>query len=346
MFSKAFSIRIPVIRSLCQCTLVAALAGMVVDGLVCIAIGWPELLDSHGAFGGDALFALAGRLLGALACAAVLHVGLRSTSRSLGHPRGEQRWRFAADVSHELRTPLAALKIIGENALARPRDQGDPRETIATMLEECERMAEVINGLLTLERVDRTGRQLELTCVDLGSLVREAVQSLQVLAEDRQHIVRTAVVSTAQARAHPVLVRQALLNVIHNAIRHCPDGSRIEVRVVSRSYGWLLVQVHDNGRGIPLGAQMRIFERFERGGGSQRCGLGLGLAIAKASLEAQGGSIRLLRSGAHGSCFEIELPQWQPSAAVTQSADPICARSVWLKSWRPAAQVSDARGRL
>ena len=105
------------------------------------------------------------------------------------------------------------------------------------------------------------------------------------------------------------IVRQALLNVIHNSIEHCPEGTQIHVETKRCSHKEALIRVQDNGPGIPVQEQRYVFERFYRGAGtSRRRSLGLGLSIAKAILATQGGGIELESTPGAGCCFLLTLP--------------------------------------
>jgi len=222
--------------------------------------------------------------------------------------------RFAADAAHELRTPLTAQMVVGENALARRCSSGELREAIGSMLEESKHMRLLIDNLLELARASAVagapaGRPpREPMPVELGRLARGCVESLQVLAEEKhQHLE----VSTFRvwADADVTLIRQALLNVIHNAIEHCPEGTRILVLTERFSVNQAMIRVMDDGPGIPLEHQPHVFRRFYRSRSSgARRGLGLGLSIADALLRSQRGEIHLTSEPGNGCCFTLTLP--------------------------------------
>ena len=246
--------------------------------------------------------------------------------------------RFVADAAHELRTPLTGLTLIGENVLAKkdiPASQ--LRETIASMLEESEHMKRLIEGLLELTRAslasaaNHDGRRSPFA-LDLGALARDCVETLQILAEEKQQCIELSVPGKLWANSDLTLVRQALLNVIHNAIEHCPPGAHIRVETGRHLPDQALIRVQDDGPGIPEEEQRDVFERFYRGSGTSRArggiavrerepksnsedstrprrrGLGLGLSIAKAILCSQGGGIELRSRPGAGSCFILSLP--------------------------------------
>jgi signal transduction histidine kinase len=237
--------------------------------------------------------------------------------------------RFVADAAHELRTPLTAQSVVGGNVLCRKATAAELREAVGSMLEESKHMTRLIDGLLELARVScaRGGSHVEAQhggVLELGQLVQSCVQALQILAEERSQTIDVALGARMWIQADGTLVRQALLNIIHNAIEHCPEGTRIRIET-DRSDGEGLIRVIDNGPGIPLQDQPRVFERFYRGSGnSRRRGLGLGLSIARAVLRSQGGGIQLHSVPGAGSTFTVAMPLLQRThvkAGVTLHAE-------------------------
>lgn len=218
--------------------------------------------------------------------------------------------RFTSDASHELRTPLTALRSVGEIGLRGDRDAEALRESIGSMLEEGQRLHDLADTLLMLARVDGGRAPLRRERIDPGALATEVCEAFEVLAaEKRQHLV-PRLNADAVVEADPVILRQAIVNLVHNAIRHSPDNTTIRVEVGTAG-DEALIEVVDEGPGIDPEHHERIFERFYRidkartraGGGA-----GLGLAIAKLSIESLGGSIGLESLPGKGSRFCIRLP--------------------------------------
>ncbi len=223
--------------------------------------------------------------------------------------------RFVSDVAHELRTPLTAQCVVGESLLARQGvTSAELREGIASILEESKHMKRLIEGLLDLTRAALTNAaeqevSREAVALDLGVLARDCVESLRVLAEEKQQSIEVSTTAGVFAAVDLTIVRQALLNVIHNSIEHCPEGTQIHVETRRCSQKEALIRVQDNGPGIPLPEQRHVFERFYRGAGtSRRRSLGLGLSIARAILATQGGGIGLESTPGAGCCFLLTLP--------------------------------------
>jgi signal transduction histidine kinase len=217
--------------------------------------------------------------------------------------------RCMADTAHELRTPLTAQAVVGENALAARATTAELRDAVSSMLEEAKHMRRLIDSMLALNSVSLKSADpaRQPTPLELSALARDCVQSLQVLAEEKHQSLSLRLARGLWVDADQTLMRQALLNVMHNAIEHCPEGTEIEIET-AECEGEGVVRVRDHGPGIPIEHQSRVFDRFYRGSGSSRSrGLGLGLSIAKAILTSQGGSIRLQSIAGVGCCFTLAL---------------------------------------
>jgi heavy metal sensor kinase len=221
--------------------------------------------------------------------------------------------RFTADASHELRTPLTALRAVGEAAL-RP-DGADPktlREALASMLEETRRLSDLVDALLLLARADTGGLSPSLDEVDLGVLVNEVRETLLVLAEEKSQRIEI-MAEQRVARADRELLRLALLNLVHNAIRYSGEGTVVSLQVKSRDKA-VLLEVIDQGPGIAPEHQEKIFERFyrvDKARSRASGGVGLGLSISRWAAERQGARIELESQPGHGSLFRIVIPVGQ-----------------------------------
>jgi heavy metal sensor kinase len=218
--------------------------------------------------------------------------------------------RFTADASHELRTPLTALRAVGEVALRQGEDPAALREALQSMLEEAQRLTELTEALLTLARAESSHTQLRLEPVDLAEVARDVAYSLDVLAADKKQRLEIRSDTVVAARADRTLLRQALMNVVHNAIRYSPPGTGITVQL-SRNDREAIAEIIDQGPGIDAENRSKVFDRFFRadpGRSRTEGGYGLGLAIAKASIERQGGRIYVTSELGRGSTFRILLP--------------------------------------
>lgn len=230
-------------------------------------------------------------------------------NETLGRLEGsfEQMRRFTADVSHELRTPLTAIRSVGEVGLREHRDESAYRTIIGSMLESADHLASLVDRLLTLSRAETRQARLNLDTFDLHGLAGEIAGHLDVLAEEKGQTIAVESLGKPQAYADRLVVRQAVINLVDNAIKFTPVGGRIRIRV-SESAGEAHLDVIDSGGGIDLAARERIFDRFYRAGMSgETAGAGLGLSIAKGAVEANGGKLTLAASGPEGSTFRITL---------------------------------------
>jgi signal transduction histidine kinase len=221
----------------------------------------------------------------------------------------EQMRRFTADVSHQLRTPLTAIRSVGEVGLrAGRRDESNYRTIIGSMLEETDRLAVLVDRLLTLSRAETKQALLQPDAVNLAELAEDVAGHLGVLAEEKGQSLSVDAAGAPTAVADRLVLRQALINLVDNAIKFTPAGGRISIRV-SASDGTALVDVSDTGPGIPIDSRGRIFDRFYRGDDDAGTGTGLGLSIAKGAVEANGGALTLAHSGPDGTTFRMTLPR-------------------------------------
>jgi heavy metal sensor kinase len=220
----------------------------------------------------------------------------------------EQMRRFTADVSHELRTPLTAIRSVGEVGLRGQRDEAAYRSIIGSMLEEADRLASLVDRLLTLSRAQTRQAKLLAERVDLAELAEDVAAHLGVLAEEKGQALVIEPQGSPAVMADRVGVRQALINLVDNAIKFAPPGDRIRIRL-SETPSQAIVDVVDSGPGVPPEARARIFDRFYRGGGTDAGGTGLGLSIARGAVEANGGHLTLEETGQGGSRFRIALPR-------------------------------------
>jgi heavy metal sensor kinase len=223
----------------------------------------------------------------------------------------ERLRRFTADASHELRTPLTAIRSVGEVALQGSLDPPAYREVIGSMLEEVERLTGLVESLLTLTRADSGRLCPAREVVDLGALAASVAEHLRVLAEEKEQDLLLDGVAAVRAQCDPAMVRRGLVNLVDNAIKYTPPGGAIRLTVRVLASGEAAVEVSDNGPGIAIVHQERVFERFYRvhaDRSKHSGGTGLGLAIARSIVAANGGRIELESAEGRGSVFRVVLP--------------------------------------
>jgi signal transduction histidine kinase len=200
---------------------------------------------------------------------------------------------------------------VGEVALQRPHDADFLRDVIGSMLEEADRLTRLIDCMLRLARAESGRMELRRVDVDLAAEARAALDLVRVLAEEKRQAVAAELDQPAVVRGDPAMLRQALLNLLDNAIRYTPVGGRIKLASRHGSDGSRVVEVEDSGPGIAPEDRELVFDRFYRargGSGGGLHGTGLGLAIARGAVEAAGGRLEYESVEDGGSRFRIVFP--------------------------------------
>jgi heavy metal sensor kinase len=222
----------------------------------------------------------------------------------------EQLRRFTADASHELRTPLTAIRSVGEVALQKPGDAAYLRDAIGSMLEEANRLTHLVDNLLTMSRADVGRIALQQGEVAVLDLAKESAALLEVMAEEKDQTVHVEGYTSVRVRGDRLILRQALVNLIDNAVKYSPRHGSIVVRVGAES-GYAFVEVQDSGSGIAPEHRSKVFERFyrvDKARSREQPGTGLGLSIAEWAVGAHGGSIELECEPGPGCTFTMRLP--------------------------------------
>jgi len=222
----------------------------------------------------------------------------------------EQLRRFTSDASHELRTPLTVIRAIGEAGLAETRTPAAYQEAIGSMLEEVDRLTNLLDTLLRLSRADAGAIPLSPSALDLQRLTQDVTSSLGILAEERQQHLHVTGNDPVPVFADGQVLREAISNVLDNAVKYSPRGSRIDVSLRAEGSQAVLT-IGDEGPGIPAELRDKVFDRFFRvdeGRSRDHGGAGLGLAIARWAVEASGGEISVDNKATGGSLFRITLP--------------------------------------
>ena len=221
----------------------------------------------------------------------------------------EQMRRFTADVSHELRTPLTAIRSVGEVGLRGRRDENEYRTIVGSMLEEADRLAVLVDRLLTLSRTETGDSRLSIEPIVLKDLAESVVADLAVLAEEKSQQLVVEAHGAPCGYGDRLMLRQALINLLDNAIKFSPPGAGIVIRLADAP-GKAVIDVIDRGPGVPEAAREHIFDRFYRASGTADViGTGLGLSISKSAVEKCGGSLTLESTDAQGSTFRLTLPR-------------------------------------
>jgi signal transduction histidine kinase len=218
---------------------------------------------------------------------------------------------FVADASHELRTPLtsilANLELLQER-LTRDDATDDEHEMVGSALRSSRRMSRLVSDLLLLARADagRTGVRTEC---DLADVASSALAEVRPVANG--HRLKISEAGPVPVEANPDELHRLAVNLLDNGVRHTPEGTEIRVAVERRN-GDAVLEVSDDGPGIPAGMESQIFSRFVRGAGpadiAADSGTGLGLAIVKAVARSHGGDVEAGSSASGGARFTVRLP--------------------------------------
>jgi len=250
--------------------------------------------------------------------------------------------QFTADASHELRTPLTSIRSVGEVGLREQRSPEGYREIIGSMLEEADRLARLVDSLLLLARADNREIPVAHKRLELDALAAEVVEHLVVLAEEkRQRILFEG--TPVEVWGDRTLLRQALINLLDNAIKYTPPGGEIRVAVLGKE-GRGAIEVIDGGPGIAPEHEGRIFDRFYRIDKARtraEGGAGLGLAIVKGIVEAHDGVVEVHSAVGEGSTFTVHLPvQATADTASPAATSTGTAPAVTMRPCRSASPAS------
>jgi len=219
------------------------------------------------------------------------------------------------NVAHDLRTPLTRLRGVAEDALQAEADPAAAREALADCLEESERVLSMLNTLTDIAEAAAGMMNLQREPADLCQLAREVVELYQYVAEERRVAVRVDTPVPCEAAVDRTRMRQVFANLLDNAIKYTNAGGSVTISVRDET-GCAVARFRDTGIGIPVGEQDKIWARLYRGDKSRsQRGLGLGLSLVKAIVEAHGGSIAVSSQVDLGSEFTVTLPQRSLRAA-------------------------------
>ncbi len=222
----------------------------------------------------------------------------------------QDQLRYVATVVHDLRNPLAAVQLaVGYVTPNRPLPSEERIREIFRMIgRQLRRLNSLVGDVLNAVQIESGEVVLRKTTCDLGQLARASVSLFQSMSP--YHLLELSCTGPTSMRADATRIEQVLNNLIGNAVKYSPQGSRVQVTVIGDD-NRVSIAVSDEGPGIPPSLQRRIFRPFTRGPSEHEEieGIGLGLYVSKRILEAHGGSIGVTSSGGRGATFEATLPR-------------------------------------
>ncbi|WP_063797644.1 sensor histidine kinase [Saccharothrix sp. NRRL B-16348] len=277
------------------------------------------------------LLALAIAEVGGLLAAALIGLGVgRRTVAPLAEALARQR-RFVTDASHELRTPIARAytraQLLARWAKAAdlPDDHRDGLDKLASSIRG---LGDVVDDLLLSARLNRRSEGVDGHAVDLAALAESAVETEGDRADERR------ITLTVERPTGPLIVtgvetalRRAVDELLANAVRHTPEGGRIDVRLGLRG-GHVELTVADTGEGFDPVEADRLFDRFHRGAGGAERRFGLGLALLREVVTSHGGTVEAAGHPGQGARFTLRIPAAASSADTTTEAGSVTGKAI------------------
>jgi signal transduction histidine kinase len=225
------------------------------------------------------------------------------------------------NVAHDLRTPLTRLRATAEMALQNNGASAEAREALADCVEESERVMSILSTLMDITEAEAGMMKLQRERIDLCQLLREVIELYEYVAEERKIGVRGDFLEPCEVTVDPNRLRQVFANLLDNAIKYTPEGGRVTITTRNEP-GRVVVLFRDTGIGIAPEEHDKIWTRLYRSDKSRsQRGLGLGLSLVKAVVEAHNGTATLNSELGAGAEFSVALPK--ESAASTLRPAPV-----------------------
>jgi len=212
------------------------------------------------------------------------------------------------NLAHDLRTPLTRLRGTAELALGDGADPAESRAALADCVDESDRVLHLLEALLDISAAEAGALKLDRSRLDLRTLTDRAADLYREVAEEKNIAVTLDQPAAVECAADPIRLGQAVVNLVDNALKYTPAGGRVTLSLRRESAAAVLV-VADNGPGVPPAERDAIFRRLYRGDASRsQRGLGLGLSMVKAIVEAHGGTVAVDAAPGGGARFTVRLP--------------------------------------
>lgn len=223
----------------------------------------------------------------------------------------EIRRDFVANVSHELKTPLSAIRGFAETLADGAKDDPEAsRQFLERILKQCTRLEALLSDLLTLSQLEHAADQGRMAPMDLGEIVREAIEDMGERIAEKRLALEVDVQPVPVIEGDAVALERLCANLLDNAVKYNREGGKVIIRLAP-SRNDLVLEVEDTGIGIPSASSDRLFERFfrvDKGRSREEGGTGLGLAIVKHATSLHGGTVEVESELGQGSLFRVRLP--------------------------------------
>ncbi len=212
------------------------------------------------------------------------------------------------NIAHDLRSPITRIRVLSEHALSQPEDRALIRNTLSDTLVECDRVIHLINTTLDVAEAESGVGQHLVEEINLSEMTEGVCELFEALAEEKGVQLNRQLMPGRRVYGNQGNLQRMIANLLDNAIKYTPAGGHINIHLRSDNDGIQLV-IADDGGGIPLQDQSRVFDRYYRGDQSRReNGCGLGLSFARAVVRAHGGEISVSSAPGEGSTFTVAFP--------------------------------------
>lgn len=220
----------------------------------------------------------------------------------------EQLTRFSSDLAHEFRSPINNLVAAASVTLARARSAAEYQATLEVVVEEGSRLSRMVSSMLFLARADNAKQVVQIEALSTDTEFQKLIDFFEVLADEKG--VALTATGSVRLQADPLLLRQALSNLIANALRYSERGGVVQLGAVDHG-DFIVIAVTDNGAGIAAKHLPFLFDRFYRADAARSSAdsTGLGLAVVRSIVELHGGSVTVRSTLGKGATFELQLPK-------------------------------------
>jgi signal transduction histidine kinase len=227
------------------------------------------------------------------------------------------------NIAHDLRTPIARIRGLAEVTLTTGKSPADFEPMAASTIEECDRLLDMINTMLTISKTEAGVEKVSRDELDITALIHNACELFEPLAEEKNVALSCQAPEKTIISGDARMLQRMLANILDNAVRYTPCGGEVEVSLAANEQNETIIFVRDSGIGIAEADLPHVFERFYRCDRSRaQPGTGLGLSLARAIARAHGGDITVTSSLDQGSTFTITLPRVPGQNSKSETRNP------------------------